>query len=112
MRGPDGELPGRGILTPESIDMMFTKVMDLDEQDMDIPTAIGLGYFLNFPKDLPGITAIQHSGGNTGWRTFMISIPEAQVGLVILTNSHTGMKIIDALIFKWKEHLMKLFGGT
>lgn len=102
MKGPNNEVPGRSILKPETIELMFTKVMDAPDE-MDIPTGIGLGYFLSFPKELPGIKVVQHSGGNTGWSSMMMSIPKIGIGVIILANSNSGNGIIETLLMKWKE---------
>lgn len=103
MKGPNGETPGRSVLKLETIELMLTKVMTAPPE-MGIPNNIGLGYFI---MDFQGLKVIQHSGGNTGWRSMMIFIPQFQTGLIVLTNSHTGLKVLQALLMKWSEHLLK-----
>ncbi len=109
MKGPNEEPPGRGILTPETIELMFTKVMDTPSE-MGYPSGIGLGYFLSFPQEFPGIKIVQHSGGNTGWSLEMMSIPKIGTGLIMLANSDSGEKINQTLILKWKDYLIKRLG--
>ncbi len=100
MKGSNNEEPGRGILSPETIELMFTKVMSIQNNE-EISLGVGLGYFLNFPKELPGIKVVQHDGGNTGWSLEMSFIPTIGAGLIVLTNSESGYKIIEALTAKW-----------
>ncbi len=50
-------------------------------------SAYGLGWFM---KDYHGVKLIQHTGGILGMVSKVVLIPEANLGLVILTNQQSG----------------------
>ena len=53
------------------------------EPSTDAYPHIGLGFQL---YDLNGIKAVGHFGGDKGFRSFLMMIPEQQIGLVVLGN--------------------------
>ncbi len=102
MTGASKVLPGRGILRPQTVQMMYTKVTEA-ERLMNFDMDIGLGHYL---IDYKGIKIVNHSGGNIGWGSMMLFIPMTKDGLIILTNSNNGMSLIKNLILKWVEYIV------
>lgn len=75
--GPSGLERGRGVLSPEAVDLMTTSP----------PVAVdyGLGHLiltLADGREVPG-----HQGVNRGWRSFWAADLAARRGIVILSNS-------------------------
>jgi CubicO group peptidase (beta-lactamase class C family) len=104
MAGPRGEAPGRGVLTPESIDEMHRPAR-FAETDMGIDFQTGLGHYV---MDLGGVRAIQHTGGNPGWRSVYTVVPEKKLGFVCLVNSAGGNDLWMDLIMQWAATFMEL----
>ncbi|MFX1328801.1 MAG: serine hydrolase domain-containing protein [Promethearchaeota archaeon] len=102
MTGSSGELPGRGILRPQTVQMIYKKVTDA-EKIMNFDMDIGLGHYLINCK---GIKIVNHSGGNIGWTSMILFIPMTSDGLVILTNSNNGFFLIKNLILRWLEYIL------
>ncbi len=96
MAGPNREPPGRGLLSPRDVELMFTPTVEMD-------TSTGLGYGLGYGvRLLPGeIRMVSHSGGNRGWRARFAALPDRGEGIVILTNSDTGDDLTNDLLRFW-----------
>ncbi len=103
MKGSNGELPGRGILKPETIEMMH-KIYFETKDPLSINSHMGLGYFI---MPLNGYKIVNHSGGNIGWNTQMMFIPESGDGLIVFTNGQNGIKLTLTLTAKWLKHVEK-----
>jgi CubicO group peptidase (beta-lactamase class C family) len=79
MPGPDGEAPGRGVLTPETFSLM-TAAFTLPDQ-----MRASLGYEVD---TLPnGSTGVGHGGSNAGTSTQFLTLPDRGEGIVVLSNS-------------------------
>ena len=103
MEGPEGEPSGRGVLTPASVAEMHRPDRYAETQ-MDIDFHTGLGHYV---MDVGGVTAIQHTGGNPGWRSVYTVIPERKAGFVCLINSAGGNDLWMDLIMQWSASLMQ-----
>lgn len=103
MEGPNGEAPGRGILAPASIAEMH-RPDRYAETAMDLDFYAGLGHYV---VDLAGIRAVQHTGGNPGWRSVYTIIPEKKLGFVCLVNSAGGNDLWMDLIQQWSATFMQ-----
>ncbi len=103
MKGFNTELPGRGILKPETLQLMYTKVLETNEMTLS-HSDTGLGHFIMY---FDGIKVVHHSGGNIGWNTLMSFIPETGDGLVILTNGQNGLRLTLKLSAKWQKYVEK-----
>ncbi len=79
MSGPNGEAPGRGIISPEAVTETFTPYPFTDDE-----TLIGLGYNLDTST---GVLVARKSGDHRGFKPIVFSIPDLGAALVILTNS-------------------------
>ncbi len=81
MTGPNGEPPGRGVLTPQTIRQMTSPAPATKR-------TYGLGFQI---QELPGgLHMVYHPGGNAGWGAIFAELREKSVGLVVLTNSDSG----------------------
>ncbi len=103
MKGSKGELPGRGILKPESINLMHSKVI-YAEREFDIDWDYGLGHYI---ANMQGRKIIQHSGGIVGWRSMMVIVPEIGAGITILINSDAGNPLWANLLMRWQRVALK-----
>ncbi|MBN2005879.1 MAG: beta-lactamase family protein [Anaerolineae bacterium] len=91
MLGADDEAPGRGVLEPEILDLMFTPVVSLQGVEKFLGGSMGLGHFVETLPD--GTKAVSHGGANQGWQLQFMALPERGEGIVILTNSDQGADI-------------------
>lgn len=102
MDGANGEPAGRGVLCPASIAEMQRPDRYAETQmDMDFHT--GLGHYV---LDLGDIRAVQHTGGNPGWRSVYTVIPEKKLGFVCLINSAGGNDLWMDLMQQWSATFM------
>ncbi|MEM1114708.1 MAG: serine hydrolase domain-containing protein [Pseudomonadota bacterium] len=97
MAGPAGEPAGRGILSPASIAEMH-RPDRFAETEMGLDFYTGLGHYV---VDLGDVRAIQHTGGNPGWRTVYTIVPDKKLGFVCLINSAAGNELWMDLIMQW-----------
>jgi CubicO group peptidase (beta-lactamase class C family) len=103
MVGPNGEACGRGVLTPASIAEMH-RPDRYAESDMGLDFHTGLGHYV---VDLGDVRAVQHTGGNPGWRTVYTIIPGKKLGFVCLINSAGGNDLWMDLIMQWAATFME-----
>jgi CubicO group peptidase (beta-lactamase class C family) len=79
MSGPDGAEPGRGVISPGSVQATFTPFPFEADQ-----STVGLGYNLH----LDGETLVaRKTGDHRGYKAVVFAMPEIGAGLVILANS-------------------------
>ncbi len=103
MEGPNGEAPGRGVLTAASVAEMH-RPDRYAETEMGLDFYAGLGHYV---VDLGDIRAVQHTGGNPGWRTVYTVIPGKKLGFVCLINSAGGNDLWMDLIQQWSSSFMQ-----
>jgi CubicO group peptidase (beta-lactamase class C family) len=90
--GPDGEPPGRGVLSPAGVRLALTAAPATDGR-------WGLGYGLGL---LPGGDRLAyHEGANHGWRAGLALLPDRHAGIALLANGHGGSAPIDAVVQRW-----------
>lgn len=85
--GPDGEPPGRGVLSPETIGTMITPVSEAGSYQ-------GLGYPLG---SLNGHRSVSHGGRNMGWEAFFILDTVTGDGFVIASASNRAGPLHGAI---------------
>ena len=104
MTGAFGELPGRRILTPETIESMTSYQQDIQGWDSWIYSdAYGYGYFV---EHLPsGQLVYSHMGGNPGWLSEFAAIPETGDGIVVLSNVTHGHELFADVLTEWTDWL-------
>lgn len=96
MTGPSGEVAGRGVISPENVDLARSPA-----------PATGGGYGLGVEVWPVGQSVVVgHGGGNRGWRTRWVALPDRGLGLVILTNGENGQKLTDEVDCEWMRRTL------
>lgn len=85
--GPNGEPPGRGVLSPTTIETMTTP-------DFEAGFHQGLGYPLGL---LNGHRSVSHGGRNIGWEAFFILDTVSGDGFVVASNSNRAAPLHTAI---------------
>jgi CubicO group peptidase (beta-lactamase class C family) len=73
-----GELDGRRILKAQTYDIMWTPQHKLNED-----RTVGISWFLGQYR---GQVTVSHSGGDTGYATFLMLLPEKRIAVVLMSN--------------------------
>ncbi len=71
-----GELEGKRILKSSTYDIMWTK-------GSSASGPVGISWFLG---DHHGIKTVSHGGGDTGYRSYIMLLPEKSLGIVLACN--------------------------
>jgi CubicO group peptidase (beta-lactamase class C family) len=96
--GPEGEPPGRGVLSPAGVRLALTAAPGTEGR-------WGLGYGVGL---LPsGERLAYHEGANRGWRAGLALLPDRRMGIVVLANSDAGGAPINAVVQQWMWLSMK-----
>ena len=102
MSGPNGELPGRGVLTPETIARMMTP-----QPNTNGTTGLAFG-----TGRLGGSTRIvSHSGHNFGWFALFVLAPDARNGFVVAANADSADPLNYSVLKLWAESAMDSYAG-
>jgi len=99
MDGGAAHPPGRGVLSQESVDQLYTPVVSTEGFYALGSDAAALGHFIDRLDD--GSHAIFHGGEGPGYLHMAYGVPERGVGIVILTNSKRSWPFIGALLNEW-----------
>lgn len=91
--GPDEAPEGRGVLTPETVRLLFAPQREAADQWT-------LGYATRVLAN--GVRIHYHTGANTGWTAAIAAAPEPGEGLVVLTNSDRGTEVMWDLFEVWE----------
>ena len=92
VEGPNGEPVGRGVLKPETVDLMLQPQVGAN--------SYGLGYGLgriNLHR------AISHSGANTGWMAYYVLDTVTRQGFVVASNSSRSGPFHQAVFNAWLD---------
>jgi CubicO group peptidase (beta-lactamase class C family) len=73
-----GELDGRRILKRQTYDIMWTPQHKLSDG-----RAVGISWFLDQYR---GQGTVSHGGGDTGYATFLVLLPEKKIAVVLMSN--------------------------
>lgn len=93
LAGQNKEMPGRGVLKPESVKEMTTTAAASNDK-------YGLGYGIEkLPK---GLFTAGHGGSNRGWQAFFAVMPKTGDGIVVMSNSSNGFYAHQFVTCKWK----------
>jgi CubicO group peptidase (beta-lactamase class C family) len=95
LKGPHGEAPGRGVLRPETIQLMETPA----PASATRAGTYGFGQQLDTLVD--GTRVASHGGSNRGWKALWAAIPSRRAGIVVLTNSDRGPSVIAPVLCAW-----------
>jgi CubicO group peptidase (beta-lactamase class C family) len=91
----------RQVLSPQSIDQLYTPTMEKLGVYSLVFDSYGLGYYIESLSD--GKQAVSHGGQGTGWMSHFHSVPETGDGIVILTNSQRSWPLIAYILKDWAE---------
>jgi CubicO group peptidase (beta-lactamase class C family) len=94
LAGPDGEPPGRGVLSPAGVRLALTAAPGTEGR-------WGLGYGLGLLES--GERLAYHEGANRGWRAGLALLPDRRAGIAALANGDDGAAVIDAVVQRWLE---------
>ncbi|MCU4744571.1 serine hydrolase domain-containing protein [Natronoglomus mannanivorans] len=99
--GTGGEPAGRGVLSPERVDELYTPVIETTGF-YDLATdGSGLGHFAETLSN--GERAVINGGQGTGSWNWFHAVPEAGIGLVVLTNSERSVQLITDVVGMWAD---------
>jgi CubicO group peptidase (beta-lactamase class C family) len=73
-----GELDGKRILKEQTYDIMWKPAHKVGDD-----RAVGISWFLG---EYRGHATVSHGGGDTGYATFLVLIPEKRVAVVLMAN--------------------------
>jgi CubicO group peptidase (beta-lactamase class C family) len=76
-----GEFKGKRILSPQSYDLLWGSTVQVNDR-----YNIGLSWFSGTHRDLP---TIFHSGGDTGYRSKLILLPEKRIAVIVASNYYS-----------------------
>jgi CubicO group peptidase (beta-lactamase class C family) len=89
-----GTLQGRQILAPATYDLLWRPRAPVDWGEGPETEKIGLGWFL---WEHRGLRAVSHGGGDVGFNTYFVMLPEKGAAVTVLTNVLPGMPRTIAL---------------
>ncbi|MGF2414114.1 MAG: serine hydrolase domain-containing protein, partial [Ferruginibacter sp.] len=81
------------VISPKLLNQMYTVQFKLDGQ----VAGYGLGVRL---KPYHGVTLVHHAGGGYGYRAEQAWIPEAKIGVIVLTNDGAGSTFTNEIYQK------------
>lgn len=76
-----GEINGQQILRAESYDLLWTATTDTTTNQ----SLVGLSWFLG---EQAGHKTVGHGGGDTGFRSYILLLPDDNIGIVLASNWH------------------------
>jgi CubicO group peptidase (beta-lactamase class C family) len=97
--GMPGFSQNHTVLSPRTIDTLYTPVADNLGVYSLVFDSYGLGYYLE--NLAGGKQAVSHGGQGSGWMTHFHAVPETGDGVVILTNSQRSWPFIAYLLNDW-----------
>jgi CubicO group peptidase (beta-lactamase class C family) len=78
-----GELDDRRILQATSYDLLWTPTVRTTPPNESPPVHIGLGWFIS---EHAGRRTIFHGGGDIGFRSFVLLVPDERIGIALASN--------------------------
>jgi CubicO group peptidase (beta-lactamase class C family) len=96
-----------GILAPRTFERMLTveAAVNLEgvAEGVDVAGArYGLGHGVHHTRS--GERIVYHSGGNPGYTTYFLVMPERGIGMVVALNGGDGLPVLKRLLQLWSEH--------
>jgi len=92
---------GGDVLAAESVEMMYTPVVDITGYMAMAFDSYGLGHLVEFFPE--GEKAVSHGGQGSGWMTFFYSVPETGDGMVIFCNSQRSWPFFGYILSDWAK---------
>lgn len=100
MPGPHGELPGRGVISPDSIKLIQAPQIDLHfPENWIYAQQYGLGVFIDHTTD--GGVILSHMGGNLNGVTEYAARPASGDAIVVLTTGIAGHEVFADAVNVW-----------
>ncbi len=97
----EGQEKGRGILTAESVKVLYNPVIEPADFYAYGSDGVGLGYFIDYLKT--GEKAVFHGGEGAGSLGMAYAVPESGEGIVVLTNSKGSWPFLFTVLGEWAE---------
>ncbi len=97
--GTEEQEKGRGVLTAESVEVLYTPVIEPADFYAYGSDGVGLGYFIDYLET--GEKAVFHGGEGAGSLGMAYAVPESGDGLVVLTNSKGSWPFLFTLLGEW-----------
>ena len=91
-----GQEPGRGVLSPSTVEMMMTPAAASND-------TYGLGYGARLMAS--GHQGWGHGGANRGWIAYYVVVPDTGDGIVVLTNGSNGGAVHEPIVRTWDRWL-------
>jgi CubicO group peptidase (beta-lactamase class C family) len=91
--GPNGESPGRGVLEPETVELMISPAEEAGSYQ-------GFGYGLG---RLNGALSVSHGGKNSGWEAFFILDTVSRQGFVVASASNRAGPLHNTITDLWLD---------
>lgn len=91
-----GEMRGRGVLSPETVDRMM--------RSPPVAVDYGLGHGIWTLRD--GREVVGHAGINPGWRSFWATDPVERRAIVVLSNSQHDDDLPSRLVCAWTRSVV------
>lgn len=93
----------------DAFEQVHQSRLDLHQRKFGRPTWMGYGWFISTLSESSNLPVIWHSGGTGGFRSFIGFNKDAQIGVVILSNSansvdEMGFELLDLLSEKTKTN--------
>lgn len=91
-------IDNNSVISRETLELIINSQMEIDKE-----TSMGMGFFIfNIGN---GVKTYGHSGGNRGWRAHYEFSLEKNSGIVVLTNSDSGKKVISPILSTWRNYV-------
>jgi CubicO group peptidase (beta-lactamase class C family) len=78
-----GELDGHRILEAESYELLWTPSVKISKDGEKTLLPTGLSWFLG---EHDGHRTVAHGGGDRGFRSYILLLPDADIGVVVASN--------------------------
>lgn len=89
------------VLESETIDQLYTPVVEITGLFRFVSPSYGLGHFLETLSN--GEQAVWHGGQGHGWMTDFHSVPATGDGIVVMANSQRAWPLIAGVLSDWSE---------
>lgn len=102
-----GQLNGQQILRPETLKQMYT--IQNTNVPLDFNTHLGLGCFIGSMKTSK---VVFHGGDTIQFHSMLAFLPEEKLGVVVLTNSTSGVQVAQNAAFTALQQAYEMKTGT
>jgi tetratricopeptide (TPR) repeat protein len=103
-----GQYDGKRILADATYDLLWTNSVNMEDKPK-----IGLSWWLN---ERDGLKTISHAGGDTGFRSLFMLVPDKNISIMLVSNYETistgnvGNAILDILLNKKPDPMKRHIG--